>query len=161
LSSISHVFLPASFHISFTIPNPIPRAGSLSIARRSWSKLEETGVGFNLGYRRSSVEKFSLTQIYPLVAFSDPSVTELFDIHFCGHRDFIFIYYLHLSTPIAMHTFVVVLVLHLEQHAIFFLHINLHIVHTKTARIFLDWYKSFDMICFAEMRSIIGWTISL
>jgi hypothetical protein len=36
LSSISHVVLLALFRVSAVIPNPVPRADSLSIARRSW-----------------------------------------------------------------------------------------------------------------------------
>jgi hypothetical protein len=58
-------------------------------------------------------------------------VTELCDHHFCGNKDCIFVYYLHVSRPFAMHTFVVVLVLLLEQHVILFLHINLLVVHTE------------------------------
>jgi hypothetical protein len=36
LSSILHVVLLALFHVSAMISNPVPRADSLSIARRSW-----------------------------------------------------------------------------------------------------------------------------
>jgi hypothetical protein len=36
LSSILHVFLPASIHVSVAIPNSVPRADSLLIARRFW-----------------------------------------------------------------------------------------------------------------------------
>jgi hypothetical protein len=53
--------------------------------------------------------------------------------HFCGNKDAIFIYLLHVSGPTAMHIFNVTLVLLLEQHAILLTHINLLIVHAKTA----------------------------
>jgi hypothetical protein len=44
----------------------------------------------------------------------------------------------------------------------FFVHINLFVVRAKTEiKIFLDCYKSFDMLYFDGMRSIINLMISL
>jgi hypothetical protein len=62
----------------------------------------------------------------------DRYVTKLFDGNFCGDRDSIFIYELHVSGPTTMHTFDVVLVFLSEQHAILFACINLLIVYAKT-----------------------------
>jgi hypothetical protein len=67
----------------------------------------------------------------------DRYVTKLFDGHFCGDRDSIFVYNLHVSGPTAMHTFGVVLVVLSEQQAILFARINLLIVHAKTGHNFL------------------------
>jgi hypothetical protein len=44
-----------------------------------------------------------------------------------------------------MHTFGVILVLLLKQHAIFSIGINLLVVHSETRHNFLDWYKSFGL----------------
>jgi hypothetical protein len=57
---------------------------------------------------------------------------KLFDHHFCGNRDTIFVSHLHVSRQTTMHTFGVILVLLLEQHVIPFAHINLLVVHTET-----------------------------
>jgi hypothetical protein len=57
---------------------------------------------------------------------------KLFGDHFCGDRCCIFIYHLHVSGPIVMPTFNVVLVLLLKQHVIFFVVINLFVVHSET-----------------------------
>jgi hypothetical protein len=46
-----------------------------------------------------------------LVNVRDRYVTKLFGRHFCGNKDTIFISHLHVSGPIAMHTFGVILVL--------------------------------------------------
>jgi hypothetical protein len=57
---------------------------------------------------------------------------KLFNRHFCGDRGSIFFYHLHISGPIGMHIFDVVLVLIPKQHAIFFPGINLLVLHTET-----------------------------
>jgi hypothetical protein len=100
-------------------------------------------------------------QEQPFQPWRDRYVTKLFGRHFDGNRDNIFISHLHVSGPTAMHTFDVILVLLLEQHAILFTHINLLVVHTRPDTMFLDWYKSFSVLCFVRMRSIISLTISL
>jgi hypothetical protein len=71
-------------------------------------------------------------QEQPFEPWHDRYVTKLFDDQFCGDRDSIFIYNLHLSGPTAMHTFGAVLMLLPEQHAILFACINLLVVHAKT-----------------------------
>jgi hypothetical protein len=100
-------------------------------------------------------------QEQPFHPWRDRYVTKLFGCHFCGNRDTIFISHLYASGPTAMHTFGVILVLLLEQHVILFTHINILIVHTEIRHNLLDWYKSFDMLCFVRMRSIISLMISL
>jgi hypothetical protein len=71
-------------------------------------------------------------QEQPFEPWRDRYVTKLFDDHFCGDRDSIFVCNLHISGPTTMYTFGVVLVLLLEQHAILFARINLLVVHVKT-----------------------------
>jgi hypothetical protein len=52
------VVWPSLFPVSAAVPSPVPKADSLSIARRSYSELEERGFGLILGYRPSSSEEF-------------------------------------------------------------------------------------------------------
>jgi hypothetical protein len=100
-------------------------------------------------------------QEQPFQPWRDRYVTKVFDHHFCGDRCPIFVYHLDISGPTTMLTFDVILVLLLKQHAIFFTCINLLVVHSDIDTIFLDWYKSFGLLCFAGLRSIINITISL
>jgi hypothetical protein len=71
-------------------------------------------------------------QEQPFQPWRDRYVMKLFDRHFCGNRDTIFVSHLHVSRQTTMHTFGVILVLLLEQHVIPFAHINLLVVHTET-----------------------------
>jgi hypothetical protein len=71
-------------------------------------------------------------QEQPFEPWRDRYVRKLFDNHFCGDRDSIFVYNLHVSGPTVMHTFGVIILLLPEQHAILFARINLLIVHAKT-----------------------------
>jgi hypothetical protein len=49
--------------------------------------------------------RYFFGQEQPLEPWRDRYVTKLFDGHFCGDRDSIFIYNLHISGPTAVHTF--------------------------------------------------------
>jgi hypothetical protein len=74
---------------------------------------------------------------------------KLFNGHFCGDRDSIFVYNLHVSGPTVMHTFDVILLLLLEQHAIIFACINLLIVHAKTGHKY-SWIGISLSACYAS-----------
>jgi hypothetical protein len=55
----------------------------------------------------------------PFQPWRDRYVSKLFDRHFFGDKGSIFVYHLHVSGYTEMHTFGVILVLLLEQYAIF------------------------------------------
>jgi hypothetical protein len=76
--------------------------------------------------------RYFFGQEQPFQPWRDRYVTKLFGHDFYGNRDTIFISHLHVSGPIAMHTFGVILVLLSEQYAILFTHINLLVVHIET-----------------------------
>jgi hypothetical protein len=100
-------------------------------------------------------------QEQPFQPWRDRHVMKLFGHHFCGNRVTIIVSHLHISGPTTMYTFGGILVLPPEQHAIFS-HTSIFLYSTlRLAIIFLDWYKSFGMLCFIGMRSIISLTISL
>jgi hypothetical protein len=57
MSSVSHVFLPASIHVYAAVPNPVPRADRFPIATRL-RQVRRKDVKSISGYGPSSLEEF-------------------------------------------------------------------------------------------------------
>jgi hypothetical protein len=57
MSSVSHVFLPASIHVYAAVPNPVPRADRFPIATRL-RQVRRKDVESISGYGPSSLEEF-------------------------------------------------------------------------------------------------------
>jgi hypothetical protein len=70
------VVLLALFYVSAAIPNPVLRADSLSIVRRSWSSWKRGASGLICDIGHVPVRNFDWLPFTPplLVAFSSPSI---------------------------------------------------------------------------------------